>query len=302
MKRKILIITIIILLIALVVGGLWFFARNKATKNNMTPPTFKEFLGIGVSTKSTTKNTDNTESSDFTTTTNNGKTVTQNTNKTSSVNNVPITSSVFTNSGVSIDGTSGGNDLNNIGFGEDLGNGGSFGGDGGLGGGNTGGGNSGGGGVVPLPPVTAPIAQCSSEDSNITFTPEEINKLNVLKNRFYAIAETLHTDTDVASELANYDSFKARLRKITELYDYCKNSPVYATAQATVVASQPYGTVVSGTNGAINYRVPTPFWHDLTKDNQAFVHQGTNWQGIFSDPDSIFPERSIEHALRINLW
>ncbi len=81
------------------------------------------------------------------------------------------------------------------------------------------------------------------------------------------------------------------------------NSPVYKNAKATVVATQSPGTVVPGPNGnTINYRVATPFWHDFNKDNQAFIHQGSNWMGIFSDPDIIFPERSIEHALRINLW
>jgi hypothetical protein len=206
--------------------------------------------------------------------------------------NIPVGTSIFTDGGFTPTGGSGAG-------GPSSGGGGSTGGGGTGGGGSTGGG----GGIIINPPPADPNPpECSSADLNIRFTPEEINRLNVLKTRFFVIAETVNTDADVATELSNYDTFKTKSKKITELYDYCINSPVYKNAQPTVVASQPYGTTLAGTNGAINYRVPTPFWHDINKDNQAFVHQGSNWMGIFSDPDLVFPERSVEHALRLNLW
>ena len=291
MKRKLIFILIIFLFIAAVVGGLFFVARNNAIKKGVPAPTFREFLGLGT-TKSpgTTTGPTDTTSSDFTS----PGTTSPTGGAKSPV--IPTKTSVFTNIGSSPSGSTPPDTIigDTTGAG-DIGTGG--GGSGGSGGGSTGGGGTTGGGTLV---VAAP--QCSDEDTTITFTPEEINRLNVLKNRFYAVAETLYTDSDVATEAANYDNFKAKAEKITELYNYCVNSPVFTSAQKTVVATQPYGTVVPGTNGPINYRVPTPFWHDLTKDNQAFIHQGSNWQGIFHDSDFIFQERAIEHALRLNLW
>lgn len=307
MKRKLTIITIIILIIALVVGGLWMLARNKATKNGTLPPTFKEFLGIGISNRpGTGESVDNTLSSDFV------NPPEENTPSSGvTIQSIPVTTSIFTNSngspqsGLGLGLGSGGLGLGLGGGGTGIGGGGT--GSGGSGSGGTGGGGptgGGGGGVVIVPPAPSGVLppECSAAELTINFTPEEIARLNVLKTRFFVIAETLNTDADVNTEISNYDTFKTKSRKLTELKDYCLNSPVYTGAQATVVASQSYGTVVPGTNGAINYRVPTPFWHDKDKDNQAFVHQGSNWMGIFSDPDFIFPERSIEHALRLNLW
>lgn len=315
MKRKLTIIAIIVLIILLVVGGLWMVARNKATKNNTTPPTFREFMGLGVSTKpNNAGNNDNTLSSDFVNPPENTTTPPG-----SNIQNIPIATSVFTDGNGSaqpgLDIGLGGGLGGGLGMGGGLGGGigtggtgsGGTGGTGGGSGGGTGstgsGGTGGGGGIIINPPPADPNPpECSSADLNINFTPDEINRLNALKTRFFVVAETLNTDADVSTEISNYDTFKTKSKKLNELYEYCINSPVYKNAQATVVASQPYGAVVPGTNGEINYRVPTPFWHDKNKDNQALVHQGSNWMGIFSDPDTIFPERSIEHALRLNLW
>lgn len=307
MKRKLTIITIIILLIAIIAGGAWFLVRNRATKNNTTPPTFKEFLGIGVSTKpGVGGTTDNPLSSDFVNPPDEVPTTT-------GTNPIPVGTSVFTDSdGASQPGLGLGLGTGGLGLGLGTGSGGLGSGGGGSGGTGSGGGSTGGGGgtgsgggggvVINPPPADPNPPECGPADLSINFTPEEINKLNALKTRFFVVAETLNTDADVATEIANYDTFKTKSRKITELKNYCMDSLVYKNAQATAVATQPYGTVVPGTNGDINYRVPTPFWHDNAKDNQALVHQGSNWMGIFSDPDFIFPERSIEHALRLNLW
>ena len=295
MKRKLIFILIIFLFILAIVGGLFFMARNKAIKNGSTPPTFREFIGLGTTVKpgSTTPPTD-TNTSGFTTPED-----VANTGTGPKQTIIPVKTTTFTNGGITPTGTT----PPDVIIGSGGGTGGTGGGTGGSGtGGGTGSGGTGGGGSGPGGTGVVVTAQCSDEDTNITFTPDEINRLDNLKNRFYAIAEDLHTDTDVATESSNYDTFKSKATKIEELYNYCINSQVFTSAQATVVAAQPYGTVVPGTNGPINYRVPTPFWRDITKDNQAFVHQGSNWQGIFTDTDPTFPERSIEHALRLNLW
>lgn len=331
MKRKITIVIIILLIIFMMVGGAWLLARRRANKNSTTPPTFKEFVGIGVSNKAQPGNgPDNTLSSDFTNDPEKqSPTTIPNTN-------IPIATSVFTTGGFTplgggLGGGMGGGGLGGGGInggglggggidGGGLGDGGNGGGGGGNGGGTGSGGTGGNGGPIITPPplgviptVTPP--ECSDADLTINFTAEEIAKLNGLKERFFVVAETINTDADVATELSNYNTFKTKLRKITELEEFCVNSPVYKNAKATTqpVAApggifniptprQPYGSVWPGPNGDINYRVPTPFWNDIFKDNDAFVHQGVNIDGIFTDTDPIFPERSMEHAFRLNLW
>lgn len=292
MRKKILTILLIIILLVLFALGLWYVARNKATKNGQVPPTFKEFLGVGVSTKPQPSGPGGELSSDFTNNNNQGGADgAQGTD--GSIPTIPIGTSVFTTPGYTPAGTI------NPPIDYNPGSGGQ------TGGGTSGGGGPvlvGGGGDIITPPADPNLPECGPADLNINFTQEEIDRLNALKSRFMKIAETLNTDADVATELANYDTFKIKTQKLTELNNYCTSSPVYKNAQATVVASQPYGVALPGTNGEINYRVPTPFWHDINKDNQALVHQGSNIKGIFSDPDFIFPERSMEHALRLNLW
>ena len=67
MKPKLRIILIILLILLLVLLGAWFFSRNRATKNNEVPPTFRAFLGIGSSAKPTKDKTPGNEfTSDFT--------------------------------------------------------------------------------------------------------------------------------------------------------------------------------------------------------------------------------------------
>lgn len=296
MNRKLRIILIVLFLIILVLLGTWLYSRKRATKNNEMPPTFRAFLGIGSSTKpAQNQGVGNEYSSEFTSPNvgNTGATSpSQNSGSTP-----PTRSSVFTNAGLTpIVGIS---PLPPVpiprpGGGVTIGPGGTV----------TppqGGGTGTPGGIVTPPPSDQP--ECSEDDVSIQFTADEIDRLNALKSRFFALASSLNTDEELATEVSNYDLFKSKSDKITELYNYCKGSPVYVQAKATIPAPQQWGTTVAGPNGAtINYRVPTPFWHDTTKDNQAFVHQGNNWKDIFSDPDLVFPERSIEHALRLNLW
>lgn len=278
--RKILIILLILLIVVLCA---WALARRKAVRNGQTPPSFRSFLSIGNSKNNTgTTGNNGTNTSDFTDDENIGTNTGSSTPKTKT--------SIFTNSGLNPTGIEGGGAQ---GPSEII-----------VGGtGQTTVGQTGGTGVIGTTGGQTTTAECSDTDLTIDFTPDEIARLNALKTRFFALAQDLNTDSELATEITNYDIFKSKSDKLTELYNYCKSSPVYTGAQATpVVASQQYGTTVPGNNGAINYRVPTPFWHEITKDNQAFVHQGINWKGIFSDPDLVFPERSIEHALRINLW
>jgi hypothetical protein len=308
MKRNLTIIAIILLIIGSFLGIGWYLARNKAIKNGTTPPSFKSFLGIGTSNKAQNGGIDGTNSSEFI-----------NPDGTISIKPKPITksiipikTSVFTNSGLNPLGTpnpninQGGNTLG----GSVLPNGGGISGGGGTNQGPTGSGGTGTGGGI-----TINTPSCSDEDLNITFTASEISQLNGLKNRFFAIAETLHTDADVATEVSNRDSFKSKLTKISELNDFCRASPVFTNAQASPNYSpgqrnaQRFGQFVPGINGpTINYRVATPFWSE-NKNNDSFVNQGVNFSGqggnqpgMFSESDSAFFERSIERALRINLW
>ncbi len=286
MSRRTKIIISILVVIILFIIGAWVVARKKAIKNNEVPPTFRAFLGLTNPKRSQVENPPTEEgSSSFTDeSSNSGEINNENTNTSNGTR-----TSIFTNGGFNPLGT--GSPQEGTG---QTGSGSSS---------SSSGGNTGGGPVVISPPQVNTPPECSDADLNIEFTQDEIARLNVLKTRFFNLAQNLNTDSDLDTEISNYDLFKSKSDKLTELNNYCNNSPVYTQAQATpVVASQPYGSVIPGNNGAINYRVPTPFWHDLTKDNQAFVHQGINWKGIFSDPDLIFPERSIEHALRINLW
>lgn len=286
MSRRTKIIISILVVIILFIIGAWVVARKKAIKNNEVPPTFRAFLGLTSPKRSQVEKPPTEEgSSSFTDeSSNSGEINNENTNTSNGTR-----TSIFTNGGFNPLGTGSPQE----GAGQTSSGSSS----------SSSGGNTGGGPVVISPPQVATPPECSDADLNIEFTQDEIARLNALKTRFFDLAQNLNTDSDLDTEISNYDLFKSKSDKLTELNNYCNNSPVYTQAQATpVVASQPYGSVIPGNNGAINYRVPTPFWHDLTKDNQAFVHQGINWKGIFSDPDLIFPERSIEHALRINLW
>jgi hypothetical protein len=108
--------------------------------------------------------------------------------------------------------------------------------------------------------ATAPV--CGDADNNITFTPEEQAELNELQNRFYTIAQTLHTDADVETELANHDAFAIKADQVTELYNYCEEQlpTINATARQ---AGDPRMTL----------HVATPFWHSWGKNVPSLISQ-----------------------------
>src|SRR6202012_388376 len=84
---------------------------------------------------------------------------------------------------------------------------------------------------------------CSQEDTTIDFTPDEIAELNELQNRFYTIAQTLHTDADVDTQVANHDAFAVKADQVTELYNYCESK------------------LPAITDPHLQSHVATPFWH-----------------------------------------
>ncbi len=247
MRRTLKIILILFLIIAVILSIAWLLARRKAVRSGTIAPTFKTFITLGGKNASNLPTQTDTEfSSDFT-----DQEESPDTPDTSSIG-VPVGSvavSRFTTAPLSPtddraaggSGTSGGSSGNGGGTG-----GSGTGGNGGTGGGGTGGGGTGGGGS-PRPPA------CSDEDLNISFTADEIARLNALQNRFYDIAGTLHTDGDIAIELANHDNFKAKAEQALELYGYC-------ASKAPLITAAPFVT-----------RVPTPFWRDPSKDTNGYM-------------------------------
>jgi type II secretory pathway pseudopilin PulG len=94
---------------------------------------------------------------------------------------------------------------------------------------------------------------CGERDLNIQFTPEEIQRLQELQARFYAVSQYLHNDGDVMAEKSNWSTFKTESDKITEFYDYCKET-------APKIA-----------NPLLKFRIPTPFWHETAKDTKTVL-------------------------------
>jgi hypothetical protein len=94
---------------------------------------------------------------------------------------------------------------------------------------------------------------CSTADTTISFTADELTQLNLLQNRFYAIAQSLHTDADVATEIANHDAFAVKADQVTELYNYCESK------------------LPAITDPRLQQHVATPFWNDSSKDSLSFI-------------------------------
>lgn len=157
-------------------------------------------------------------------------------------------------------------------------------------------------GVSPI--VTGP--ECSEADLNIQFNAVELQKLQALQTRFYAVAQYLHSDSDVSTETSNFDNFKSKIDKITELYNYC-SAKAYAAAPSSTLADPLY-----------QRRVPTPFWHELGHDTELFLSLVTNptsaydGQVTIGAPDAngsyLTPSntpiglRTLERSLRLNIW
>ncbi len=158
-------------------------------------------------------------------------------------------------------------------------------------GGGTGGGGGGTGPILPPPPggggggtttAGSTTTGCTPSDLNITFTGEELDRLNQLQQQFNAVALNLRGDSDASNALANYDSFALTEARIAELATFCENR-VDRLADA-----------------AYRSKVPTPYWRDEQKDGEAYI-DGFGSQSI----DISNPERFIgglEQLLRINLW
>lgn len=146
--------------------------------------------------------------------------------------------------------------------------------------------------IVPVPQSgetpTSVASQCSDADITISFTPEEIQRLNALQNRFYAVAGSLRSDADVARELANYGQFKAKTDQIEELYNYCQS--------ASPSIQEPL----------LQTRVTTPYWRDPARDRVGYVtpwSQGISLTAQIIDPRNVvFTQGVIERIFKVNLW
>lgn len=135
---------------------------------------------------------------------------------------------------------------------------------------------------------TSTAKYCSDADTNIDFTQEEIARLNILQGRFYTIAQSLHNDADVQTEISNYDAFQVKAAQTMELYDYCQSKLPLIT------------------NPDLQKRVATPFWRDETKDSQSFLSTDGPTQGelAIDHSASSIPVlmRILQNVLRLNFW
>lgn len=284
MKRALKIILILLVLLAIIATIAWLRARNTAVKNGGEAPTFREFISGKNTNVSTPQDSTDGLSAIF---------VDENTATPPSSTSTPTTGAIvvsrFTSGPTTPtqQGTQGGQNTISQGGatnGNLPGGGGTGSGSGGTGGG-TGGGGTGGGGSTP------PAPACSDEDLNITFTADEISRLDTLQQQFYDLAATLHTDSDIGIELENYNNFKAKSDQINELYAYCN-------AKSPLI-----------TNPAFITRVPTPFWRNQTRDRNGYMSASGTVRAL-SDlaSDAIDPrnvggtQTIIQRIFALDLW
>lgn len=305
MRKFIGILSIILIAIGILLGGAWLVSRRTAQKTGTAPRTFREFVtGQSPSGSPSPSSTDGGLSSDFTSNTQSPEgsptSATGTPSNTSSSPNSTRTS-IFTNNNLTPTTTPNGGQITPSSQNPST--------------------PTGGGVVytdtpvilVPVPPSTGSnpgsstgtgvvTPSCTDADLNITFTPAELARLQTLQTRFYAVAQTLHNDSDVSTELANHDTFKAKVNKVMELYTYCQNK----TPQ---IAGAMYQT-----------KVPTPYWRDPAADTiNGFVSLAaprgslptpSTTPGIFGvnnftlrEDTSVENGKSVlERLLRINLW
>jgi hypothetical protein len=286
MKRAIKIILILLAIFLLVLGVIWLIGRHTAKENGTAPLSFRQFIGLGgkeIPATGAGVGTGGANSSGFNNsgtagTNGSGSGQNGNTNGNNPANASGIGSpniSQFTNGGITPSNSgfgngngngippNGGNINNSSGNGTNGGINGGTGNNSGLNSGTNG--SQGGVGSNTAGSSTALV--CGDADTNITFTPQQLAQLDALQNRFYALAQTLHTDEDVATELANHDAFALKAAQVTELYNYCENKlPLVATAGAQ-----------------LQKHVPTPFWNQwLASDTPANMW---NTSGV-ADQDS----------------
>ncbi len=300
------IIITIITIVAIITGAAWLVMRKKAQNENKQPATFKEFISTDVPLETVDTN-ENPLSGNFIDQNQNniddreeGKGLDQKDvdpgTRTSSFTGSSISPASSSNNG------SGGNNST-------------------PGGGNTP--NSGGGTSTPgrnttlpdrtiitIPTKGSPLTSetgCTPADLNITFDPTELAKLKALQERFYTIAQTLHSDADTKTQIANYDAFLLKETKLTELLKYCEGS------------EGKFPNKVEFTQ-----KVPTPFWWESSEVRyNRFVipiliggttgtdsgvplgyvmDSGQIGGKIDSISDIDVLKRSLERILRLNLW
>lgn len=297
MKRAITIITILIAIVAIFLTVSWLISRRTATKNNATPQSFREFI-TGTASPSTTPTNTGDLTSDFTTDPNQSSPSTPSSRPGSQNGPLTTNTSTFTNAGVNPSGQtptqspSGGGvaapgDIN----------------------------------TTPTPPriatalpdgldPTLAAPACTDADLNITFTQAELDRLQALQDDFYTIAQSLHNDADVQTQIANYTAFKLKQKNMDDLLSYCTQ---------TLTPNIP-------STPRLKNRVPTPFWYELAdiRPNPTFNLVGLTLQrgtgegdaplgyvmgpgqigahvtGMANDHDVFV--RSMERLLRLSLW
>lgn len=277
MKRALKITLALIAIAALVLGILWLLARHQAEKAGNTPPTFREFFSLPTKSPSPVPTPPAELPGNFT-----------NDGASDTTGGIGGINGAFTNGTIIPGGGSG--------VGISAGTIPGFGGVGSSGTGTTG------TGIIPISyqPVSN-TDNCSEADTHIAFTADELAELNDLSTQFYSIAQNLHSDADVASAQAAYDSFKIQDDQLTELNKYCSDH--------VALISDPQ----------LKRRVATPFWNDTSMVSTYFVGnpntEGTGNGGdtatYYSVSDEAYNETrpnvanastALERFLRLSLW
>jgi hypothetical protein len=292
MKRIIIIIIIIIVTISVILAGIWLLSRNKAQKSGTTPLSFREFITGKDGAVEDPGTTPGSLDSEFPEETPGGQSGTPSSPAETGEAPIPVATSTFTNNS-SFTPSSGGvagilDPELRPGSGNPI-----------LPGAPIGGNVDTDVSIVIVPGASTVVSSgCSEADQNITFTPQELIELRGLQNRFYKVATTLHTDADVAAELSNYDTFNAKLQKLTQLNQYCAQS------------------LPRITDATLKKAVPTPFWRDAARDNLFGYFSGfpalpsnpllgglvNAYGGSFDLGDATKAQRNLELALRLSLW
>lgn len=286
-KKIIITITLIILAVFIILALLWYLSRKSAEKNGNQPMSFRKFLGFESKVQPPANYPTGEYGSDFTSdqnsNSNNSSSDNADKNQTPINANSSTNSSNFTNSFSSPTGV--GNNPGNSSNNSDSGSGSSSGSDLNNNGSNNSNNN---GGANDQNPINLPGSQelvCSEADVNITFTPEELAKLQELQNRFYAVAQGLYNDSDVAAQIANYDTFKLKQTHINELLNYCQNAAPKIT------------------NPIYQRKVPTPFWYEPADVhfNDVYQNQITQQLGSLQNQLDALPNTDTNAAARQDL-
>lgn len=275
--KKALLITIIIL----VLGGGFFYFKNKNNSKNpdgSSTNSFKNFFNFGSKETPAIEGPGNELDGEFTA--ENPDEVQPNENESSSGTRSSTSTSVFGTNGpftpLSTNGSiDSGNDVSGGGLssGGNIASGGSVGSGNGVPDGTEVGSNGSG--------SSSGATQCTTDDTVIDFTPEEIDRLRALEQRFYALAPNLRTDQDIQAESANYSSYKLLNQKYSELISYCENkSPLLPEN--------------------INRRVATPLYSDASAN--AYFTDGPDADGVIDIQSSVPKLKEIEKFFRINIW